>query len=224
MNVFYVMEFKSNIYEYDQIVEACRCEEIFVSRAYSDDVNNLYRIIYNGLGEADAVIADISTDNKNVWYELGLLHGIGKQFVMVSKGIKSLPFDPSIIKVIDLTNSAFANDVVSRLKIIRDTSSPFTEDNPFLWSFDNSSFKKRLSFAHGTISKVGAIEILEDVNEIQVTVTGRIEHGLTQIIGTRVKYLAIGSSLNKWGWKGRDTWIFRRLDKGWQFTIRKMLL
>jgi hypothetical protein len=41
MNVFYVMEFKSNIYEYDQIVEACRCEGIFVSRAYSDDVNNL---------------------------------------------------------------------------------------------------------------------------------------------------------------------------------------
>lgn len=224
MNVFYVMEFKSNIYEYDQIVEACRCEGIFVSRAYSDDVNNLYRIIYNGLGEADAVIADISTDNKNVWYELGLLHGIGKQFVMISKGIKSLPFDTSIFKVIDLTNPAFANDVVSRLKIIRDTSSPFTEDNPFLWSFDNSSFKKRLSFAHGTISKVGAIEIQEDVNEIQVTVTGRIEHGLTQIIGTRIKYLAIGSSLNKWGWKGRDTWIFLGIDEGWQFTIRKNAL
>jgi hypothetical protein len=81
-----------------------------------------------------------------------------------------------------------------------------------------------LSFAHGTISKAGAIEIQEDVNAIQVTVTGRIEHGLTQIIGTRVKYLAIGSSLNKWGRKGRDTWIFRRLDEGWQFTIRKMLL
>jgi hypothetical protein len=39
-----------------------------------------------------------------------------------------------------------------------------------------------LSFAHGTISKAGAIEIQEDVNAIQVTVTGRIEHGLTQII------------------------------------------
>jgi hypothetical protein len=224
MNVFYVMEFKTNIHEYEQIVEACRCEGIFVSRAYSDDMNNLYRIIYNGLGEADAVIADISTDNKNVWYELGLLHGIGKQFIMISKGIKSLPFDTSIFKVIDLTNPAFANDVVSRLKIIQDTSSPFTEDNPFLWAFDNSSFKRRLSFAHGSISKVGAIEIQEYVNTIQVTVTGRIEHGLTQIIGTRVKYLAIGCSLNKWGWKGRDRWIFRRIDEGWQATIRKNVL
>jgi hypothetical protein len=66
MNVFYVMEFKSNIYEHDQIAEACRCEGIFVSRPYSNDVNNLYRIIYNGLGGADAVIADISIDNKSI--------------------------------------------------------------------------------------------------------------------------------------------------------------
>jgi hypothetical protein len=224
MNVIYVMEFKSKIDEYEQIVEACRCEGISVSRAYSNDVNNLYRTIYNGLGGADAVIADKSSDNKNVLYELGLLHGIGKQFVMISKGIKSLPFDTNIFKAIDLTNPAFANDVVSRLKIIRDTSSPFTEDNPFLWVFDNSSFKRRLSFAHGTISRVGAIEIQEDVNAMQVAVKGRIEDGLAQIIGTRVKYLAIGCSLNKWGWKGRDTWIFHRIDEGWQSTIRKNVL
>lgn len=30
--------------------------------------------------------------------------------------------------------------------------------------------------------------------------------------------------MNKWGWKGRDTWIFRRIDEGWQFTIRKNAL
>lgn len=224
MRVFYVMEFKTNVSEYKQIVDSCRNEGIYVSRAVSTDVNDLHRTMYNGLGQADAIMADISTDRRNVWYELGLLHGIGKHFVLVSNDIDSLPFNISTCNVIDMSRPAFVKDVVARLKRIQSLESAFTDDNPFLSAFENSPFKSRLSYAHGTISKVGSIDIQEDAKSIQIHIKGKILNGLTQIVGTEIKFLALGCNLNKWGWRGRDWFAFKGVGADWHLTIAKTWL
>jgi hypothetical protein len=50
--------------------------------------------IESGIREAAVCLADISTDNPNVWYELGYAFAVGKSVVMVcSKEREKYPFD-----------------------------------------------------------------------------------------------------------------------------------
>jgi hypothetical protein len=49
--------------------------------------------IYDSIRSADAVIAEISTPNPNVYYEVGFAHALGKPVVLLTKSIDSTPFD-----------------------------------------------------------------------------------------------------------------------------------
>lgn len=49
--------------------------------------------IYNEIEEADFIIADLSTKNPNVFYELGYAHSIGKLCILITKEVENIPFD-----------------------------------------------------------------------------------------------------------------------------------
>ena len=49
--------------------------------------------IWQGLRDADAVIVDITDDNPNVYYELGLAHALGKEVIIIGQNVGDLPFD-----------------------------------------------------------------------------------------------------------------------------------
>lgn len=75
-------------------IEAAKMEPYRVDRDPGVDV--AIDAIEEGIRNADACLADITTDNPNVWYELGFASAIGKLLVMVCsderKG-KKYPFD-----------------------------------------------------------------------------------------------------------------------------------
>jgi hypothetical protein len=54
---------------------------------------NILRTIIEGIHGADLVIADVTTTNANVMYELGAAHALGKPTIMISQSIERLPFD-----------------------------------------------------------------------------------------------------------------------------------
>jgi hypothetical protein len=49
--------------------------------------------IWQGIRRADAVIVDITGNNPNVFYELGLAHALGKEVILLAQGSQDLPFD-----------------------------------------------------------------------------------------------------------------------------------
>ena len=88
------------IYE-DVIVPSIRSVNLHPFRA--DDifskVGPVISGIWGAIRDARIVIADLSGRNPNVFYELGLAHGIGRKVLLLSQDIDDVPFDLSHLRV-----------------------------------------------------------------------------------------------------------------------------
>src|SRR4029453_5703155 len=49
--------------------------------------------IWEGIREADLVVADATGRNSNVFYELGITHPLGKPTVLIAQTTSDVPFD-----------------------------------------------------------------------------------------------------------------------------------
>jgi hypothetical protein len=56
--------------------------------------------IWNGINSAKVLVAELTTRNANVFYELGLAHALNKPVVLVSSNENDVPFDLHHIRVI----------------------------------------------------------------------------------------------------------------------------
>jgi len=92
-----------DIYEY--FIRGAVAEAGFdVLRA--DDIRNQRNIladIVQAVGDSDLVIADLSTANPNVYYELGLAHAFGKRVILLAQDIEDVPFDLRSYRVVTYT-------------------------------------------------------------------------------------------------------------------------
>jgi hypothetical protein len=61
--------------------------------------------IVKSLHDADLVIADLSGNNPNVLYELGLAHSFGRPTILITQDIKDLPFDIKDHRVLTYSDS-----------------------------------------------------------------------------------------------------------------------
>lgn len=57
------------------------------------DQQNVLRDILTGIDTADLIVADLTGLNPNVFYELGIAHGLGIPTVMLTQNIDDIPFD-----------------------------------------------------------------------------------------------------------------------------------
>jgi hypothetical protein len=82
--------------------------------------------IWRGINEAKVLVAELTTKNANVFYELGLAHAMKKPVVLVSANEKDVPFDLQHIRVIyydvndpfwgDKLQAKIAENIVSAIK------------------------------------------------------------------------------------------------------------
>ncbi|MBA5689398.1 hypothetical protein [Rugamonas apoptosis] len=56
--------------------------------------------IWQGIRDADLLVAELTDRNPNVFYELGLAHAISKPVILISKSIEDVPFDLRSIRVL----------------------------------------------------------------------------------------------------------------------------
>lgn len=62
----------------------------------ADDIGgsqNILRGIVQGINDSELIIADLTEHNPNVYYELGLAHGLGKSVLLLTQNIDGIPFD-----------------------------------------------------------------------------------------------------------------------------------
>lgn len=88
----FAIEF-DEIYEY--LIKGALSDAGFnVVRA--DDIRNQQNIladVVQSIVNSDLLIADLSTANPNVYYELGLAHAFGKPVILLAQEIEEVPFD-----------------------------------------------------------------------------------------------------------------------------------
>jgi hypothetical protein len=61
---------------------------------------SITREIVSSIYTADVVIADLTGNNPNVFYELGIAHCMGNKTVMITQNLVSVPFDVSAYRLI----------------------------------------------------------------------------------------------------------------------------
>ena len=100
--VFVIMPFREEFFEvFDLLKEHFKEEYEFKHASTDKNHRNIMQDVVQGLKEADVVIANLSTLNSNVLYELGVAHTLNKKVICVmqtteSKGLnEKLPFDIS---------------------------------------------------------------------------------------------------------------------------------
>jgi hypothetical protein len=74
-------------------VECWRVDEIARPGSITKD-------IVEGIIEADIVLADLTSKNANVFYELGIAHCVGNKTIMTSQSNEDVPFDIASYRVI----------------------------------------------------------------------------------------------------------------------------
>jgi hypothetical protein len=61
---------------------------------------SITRDIVEGILDADIVIADLTSKNPNVFYELGIAHAVGNKTIMTAQSMSDVPFDIANFRVI----------------------------------------------------------------------------------------------------------------------------
>jgi hypothetical protein len=73
--------------------------------------------VWQGIHSAKVLVAELTTRNPNVFYELGLAHALGKPVVLVSAGEDDVPFDLRHIRVIfyDVRDPFWGNKLMEKV-------------------------------------------------------------------------------------------------------------
>lgn len=100
---FVIMPFAEAFYDVYKflILEALETAGYDVKRA--DDIksqNNIISDIVEGIVHSDLIVADLTGSNPNVYYELGLAHGLNKRVILTTQEIDDIPFDLRSYRVI----------------------------------------------------------------------------------------------------------------------------
>jgi hypothetical protein len=69
----------------------------------ADDIKkpgSIMRDIIINIYEADAIIAEITDPNFNVWYEVGISHTLGDKTIHIAQSMKNVPFDAKAYRVL----------------------------------------------------------------------------------------------------------------------------
>jgi hypothetical protein len=72
--------------------------------------------IWDGIQRARVVIAELSTQNANVLYELGLRHAINRPVILVASDIGQVPFDLQSLPVVLYSKEYFEQDEFDRIR------------------------------------------------------------------------------------------------------------
>jgi nucleoside 2-deoxyribosyltransferase len=56
--------------------------------------------IWHGIRRADVVMVDVTKNNPNVFYELGLAHALGKEVIVITQNVAKVPFDIKTLRLL----------------------------------------------------------------------------------------------------------------------------
>ena len=91
---------------YDYLIHDPLSEAGYDVKRADDILNqgNILADIIQSIINSDLIVADLSTTNPNVYYELGIAHSHRKNVIMLTQNVKELPFDLRSYRIIPYSN------------------------------------------------------------------------------------------------------------------------
>ncbi len=143
-NCFVIMPFADEYKEvYEEVYKpVCEANEIECWRV--DEISrpgSITRDIIEGIIDADIIIADLTSKNPNVFYELGIAHSVGNKTIMTAQSTDDIPFDIGNYRVIVYEQSIsgskkfyaqLQNAIQDLLKALDQTNNPMTTNNGWI--------------------------------------------------------------------------------------------
>jgi hypothetical protein len=96
LNAFVLMSFDQEFDEVYKSFIAPALEEAGYCVTRADDIlsqRNILQDIVASIISCELILADLTASNPNVFYELGLAHGLNKKVIVLTQDIEDLPFD-----------------------------------------------------------------------------------------------------------------------------------
>lgn len=94
--VFVLMPFDKKFDDVYQlgIKEACSNAGAYCERVDEQlFVENILERVYNQIGKADIIVAEMTGRNPNVFYETGYAHALNKRVILLTQNVEDIPFD-----------------------------------------------------------------------------------------------------------------------------------
>jgi hypothetical protein len=118
--VFAIMPFAPEFHDVYQLAIKPTVEELGLECKRADDffhIRDIMDVIRENITAARLIVADMSDNNPNVFYELGYAQGIGKSVILITKDRSKVPFDLRAINSIEYTRIA---DLKNNLRQVLD--------------------------------------------------------------------------------------------------------
>jgi hypothetical protein len=93
---FIIMPFGGDFDDYYSLIYKPAIESLGIKPLRADDLfrpSTIISDIWEMINSSKIILADLSTLNANVMYELGLAHAIAKPVIILSESIDTIPFD-----------------------------------------------------------------------------------------------------------------------------------
>ena len=118
---FVIMPFSSPLGSYYEKIYKPAIEKTgLISIRADDDMFGTGKIIdqiWEGINSAKVLVAELTTRNPNVFYELGIAHTLKKPVVLISSNENDVPFDLRHIRVIyyDMTDPFWGEKLIDKV-------------------------------------------------------------------------------------------------------------
>lgn len=140
---------------YDYLIHDPLSEAGYDVKRADDILNqgNILSDIIQSIINSDLIVADLSTTNPNVYYELGIAHSHRKNVMMLTQNVKELPFDLRSYRIIPYSNhfAKMHNARQQIQKVIKDVLANNVKFGNPVTDFNSSGFD---SFTSDTLSQV----------------------------------------------------------------------
>ena len=177
---FVLMPFSAELeYEYEGIKSAC--EEAGVHAVKADEQiydSTILQQIYNQISKADILIALMTSQNPNVFYETGYAHALGKHVILLSKNKADIPFDLRDYPIIIYNNfrvlrKELLEKVVWAKKNLGKASSKLK--HPFEYFIDGIALGSKPTVEYNILNerKIQNFKLKVDIHNSNVTSTNR---------------------------------------------------
>ena len=119
LKAFVIMDFSEKFkYIYTEVINPV-CDELNIECLRADEYNypgSIIKDILDSIRDSDIIIADITPDNANVYFEVGYAYALGKNPVLLmDKEREKLPFDISGFRIIMYNNTIEGAQYVKNL-------------------------------------------------------------------------------------------------------------
>jgi len=100
---FTIMPFKGYFNEYYSKIYSIAIREANLEPIRADDIytpGTIVNDIWDAIQKSQIILADLTNQNANVFYELGLAHASSKPVILISETIEDIPFDLRALRII----------------------------------------------------------------------------------------------------------------------------